>query len=158
MAASRMVSRLTGDATPAQTAPTSPIDAPVIFVNSNPPSLNASLVASGGVYRSVRSTCGHVARHLPNLWKMGRYYLEGRFDPRNYTSSDKGKEELQAHPQREEKEKVDKTATVRVFFSDESTAVRVDSRKTCGEIVDICLRRVEGDHSPRITLYEIFYH
>jgi hypothetical protein len=64
------------------------------------------LAQGGAVYRSVRSACGHVARHLPNLWKMGKYYLEGRFDPRNYGASDKGKEELQAHPHKEDKEKV----------------------------------------------------
>jgi hypothetical protein len=88
MAASRMISRLSNlDPAPANAASppviiTSPLllsDSPVL---ASSPAPNSGALSS--VYRSVRSACGHVARHLPNLWKMGQYYLAGRFDPRNY--------------------------------------------------------------------------
>lgn len=138
-------------------APTPP-ESPSLFASGpaqiQHPHVHTQIMSQGSVYRSVRSACGHVARHLPNLWKMGQYYLEGRFDPRNYGTVDRGKEELQAHPQREDKEKLDTAATVRVYFSDETTSVRVDSRKPCSELVDLCLRRVEGDNSPEN--YSIF--
>jgi len=120
-------------------------DSPLITLNGTPAPSNP-VQGSTSVYRSVRSACGHVARHLPNLWKMGQYYLEGRFDPRNYGAGDRGREELQAHPH-QDKEKLDKNATVRIFFSDETSSIRVDSRKPCSELVELCLRRVEGEHS-----------
>ena len=127
MAASRMISRLS-DPSPSHAASSAvPSEGPVISSSSG-----QGNGAQGAVYRSVRSACGHVARHFPNLWKMGQHYLEGRFDPRNYGmrikfqsvllhckfsillwynfnsnlgTGDKGKEELQAHPQ-QDKEKV----------------------------------------------------
>lgn len=119
MAASRMISRLSHlDISSSQPSTPHPLSAsssyssstPLIVLNDSPVLASSPAPAHpGAVYRSVRSACGHVARHLPNLWKMGQYYLEGRFDPRNYGAGDRRKEEEQAHPQ-QDKEKVN------VFF------------------------------------------
>jgi len=161
MAASRMISRLSNlDSSPtnppiSSAVITSPLLSDVPFLLSPVPSSAAhgGAAQSGAVYRSVRSACGHVARHFPNLWKMGQYYLAGRFDPRNYGVEDKNREE-QAHPQQDKEKQLDKNSSVRIFFSDETSSVRVDSKKQCSEIVELCLRRVEGDNS--VDHYAIF--
>ncbi len=120
MAASRMITRLSENPTPITTpvqTPSSSVTSPAATPIGSPaasilvsiasdPLVTSAQATNTAVYRSVRSVCGHAARHLPNLWKMGQYYLEGKFDPKNYGANDKGKEEQQAHPLRDDRDKV----------------------------------------------------
>eukprot|EP01133_Synstelium_polycarpum_P013682 gene13682-16114_t len=97
--------------------------------------------------------------NVPNLYKMGRSYIEGRFDLGKVDSPIVASSRNQAHPVQQmlvgSKAKEAKNVTVIVHYLDETfSSYRVDHDKKINYLIEMCMKRFVDDVS-EYSMYKL---
>eukprot|EP01132_Coremiostelium_polycephalum_P000389 gene389-490_t len=106
-------------------------------------------------HKRIRKLSILLLSNIPNFYKLGRSYVEGKFED---SGKDQSKSYLQARPTDhlyKGKTKENKTVTVIVYYLDETfSSYRVDQDKRIKDLVEMCKKRFIDEDS-EYCLYKL---
>jgi len=118
-------------------------------------------------YKIIRKLSILLLSNVPNLFKMGKSYIEGKFDDNSeylkmkqqkniLQQAQQNQHQQQQQQQQSEKKKEVKTVSVIVYFIDESfSSYRLDQEKRVGDLVELCKKRFIETEEDQFCLYKL---